>query len=165
MKKALPILLFLVALLPSCVPGGGYYRDGWRNGWFFNKDDRGKIVRTAQRYIGVKYKNGGTTPRGFDCSGYVMYVYEKNGILLPRSVQSQYELGKKVSLRQLKPGDLVFFKTLKRRRYSHVGIYVGDNRFLHAPRTGKRVSYAELDNPYWKKRFLGSATFMSKSRI
>jgi cell wall-associated NlpC family hydrolase len=165
MKKVLPVLFILLAFLVSCVPGGEYYRDSWRNGWFYNKNERGRIVRTAQRYLGVKYKSGGTSPRGFDCSGYVMYVYEKNGIQLPRSVKSQYKAGKKIGPRQIKPGDLVFFKTLKRKRYSHVGIYVGDNRFIHAPRTGKRVSYAELDNPYWKKRFIGSATFMRRGSM
>jgi cell wall-associated NlpC family hydrolase len=165
MKKALPVLLILLAFLVSCVPGGDYYRDSWQNGWFYNKNERGKIVRTAQRYIGAKYKLGGTTPRGFDCSGYVQFVYEKNGIQLPRSVEDQYEAGKKIGPRQRKPGDLVFFKTSKNKRYSHVGIYVGDNRFIHAPRTGKRVSYSELDNPYWKKRYIGSATFMRGSRL
>lgn len=113
MIKALPTTCILLTFLVSCVPGGGNYRDGWRNGWFYNKDDRAKIVRTAKRYLGVKYKNGGTSPRGFDCSGYVMYVYEKNGILLPRSVKSQYNAGKKIGPRQRKPGDLVFFKPRK----------------------------------------------------
>ena len=165
MKKAIPTAFILLTFLVSCVPGGGNYRDVWRNGWFFNKDDRARIVRTARQYLGVKYANGGVTPRGFDCSGYVMYVYEKNGILLPRSVKSQYKAGKKIGPRQIKPGDLVFFKTSKRKRYSHVGIYVGDNLFIHAPRTGKRISYAGLDNPYWKKRYIGSATFMRGGRI
>jgi len=165
MIKALPTTCILLTFLVSCVPGGGNYMDGWRNGWFYNKDDRAKIVRTAKRYLGVKYKNGGTSPRGFDCSGYVMYVYEKNGILLPRSVKSQYNAGNKIGPRQRKPGDLVFFKTSKRKRYSHVGIYVGDNRFIHAPRTGKRISFAELDNPYWRKRYIGAATFMGTGRM
>jgi cell wall-associated NlpC family hydrolase len=140
------LLMFLV----SCLPGG--YR-GYRG-------DRGRIVKTAQHYLGVNYRHGGTTPRGFDCSGYVMYVYQKNGILLPRSVESQYGAGRHIRYRRAEPGDLVFFKTSRGRRISHVGIYVGSGRFIHAPRTGKQVSYADMRMPYWKKRYRGAVTFM-----
>ncbi|TFH38849.1 MAG: NlpC/P60 family protein, partial [Chrysiogenales bacterium] len=112
------------------------------------------------RYIGVRYRHGGETPRGFDCSGYVMYVYRKNGILLPRSAARQYRAGRKISLRSAAPGDLLFFNTSGRRRLSHVGIYMGGSRFLHAPRTGKRISYANLKNPYWKRRYTGAVTFL-----
>lgn len=157
-------LLIALCVFSSCLPGGSFYRQTWTNGWFFNRNDGEKIVRTAKRYIGVPYRHGGETPRGFDCSGYVMYVYKENGIQLPRSVKQQYQAGRRVSKGALRPGDLIFFKT-SRKRLSHVGIYVGDGRFLHAPRSGKRVSYANMNKPYWKKRFAGAVTFMSGNRI
>jgi len=122
--------------------------------------DRGMIVRTAKRYIGVRYRSGGTTPSGFDCSGYVMYVYKKNRIAVPRTVREQYRHGNPVSLRMARPGDLVFFHTT-RRRYSHVGIYLGGYRFIHAPRTGRRVSCADIRNSYWKKRYIGAVSYIS----
>jgi cell wall-associated NlpC family hydrolase len=89
-----------------------------------------------------------------------MYVYQKNGILLPRSVERQYGAGRHIRYRRAEPGDLVFFRIAPGRSVSHVGIYLGDNRFLHAPRTGKRVSYADMSKPYWKKRYRGAVTFM-----
>lgn len=153
----MPIAVLLLLFMVSCVPGG--YRGGWWSG-IFGSDVRKQLVRTAKKYIGVRYKYGGESPRGFDCSGYVMYVYERNGILLPRSVKRQYQAGRKIRLAQARPGDLVFFRTSRRKRFSHVGIYLGGNRFLHAPRRGKRVSYANLRKPYWRKRYIGSVTFL-----
>jgi cell wall-associated NlpC family hydrolase len=152
MIRRMPIAAVLLLFMVSCVPGG--YRYGGQA--------REKVVRTAQKYIGVRYKHGGATPGGFDCSGYVMYVYERNGILLPRSVKRQYQAGKKIRLGQAKPGDLVFFRTSRKRRLSHVGIYLGDRRFIHSPRTGKKVSYADMSKPYWRKRYIGSVTFLGK---
>jgi len=156
MKNFFPVAILSFLFLSSCASDIG--------GWFHNSDDRTRIVRTARQFLGVPYKNGGTTPDGFDCSGFVMYVYEKNGVLLPRSVKSQYGVGKKIRRGEMKTGDLVFYNTL-RKRFSHVGIYVGENRFIHAPRTGKQVSYADMDKPYWKKRFAGAVTFMRGNRL
>ncbi len=163
MRHACRGTILLLLFLTSCVPGG-FYRDDWRYGWFSRMRDGERIVRTARRFIGVPYRHGGETPRGFDCSGYVMYVYRQNGILLPRSAARQYRAGKKISMRSLEPGDLVFFNT-SGRRYSHVGIYAGKGRFLHAPRTGKRISYARLNNPYWKRRYTGAVTFLRAYRM
>jgi cell wall-associated NlpC family hydrolase len=132
----------------------------YRSGWISRAPKEGRrIVRTARRYLGVRYKWGGASPRGFDCSGLVVYVYKKNGILLPRSVKGQYRRGKRIPSRRLRPGDLVFFKT-ERARLSHVGIYAGGMRFIHAPRTGKRVTYASLKNPYWRRRYRGAVTYL-----
>jgi cell wall-associated NlpC family hydrolase len=128
-------------------------------------DQRSRIVRTAERYKGVPYRFGGATPQGFDCSGYVMFVYKQNGILLPRSVGGQFNAGKRIGFRQAEPGDLVFFKTSRKHRLSHVGIYMGDRQFIHAPRTGKKVSYADMGKPYWKKRYIGTVTFMRRSMM
>lgn len=150
------VWIIIVLFLVSSVSGCGFYRYGRYN----YKGERGKIVRTAQKYLGVRYRYGGATPSGFDCSGYVMYVYKKNGILLPRSVGSQYKAGRRIRMGKTKPGDLVFFKTSRKKRLSHVGIYMGGRRFIHAPRSGKRVSYADMRNPYWKKRYVGTVTFI-----
>jgi cell wall-associated NlpC family hydrolase len=156
MKNFFPAAILSFLFLASCASDTG--------GWFSNSDDRTRIVRTARLYLGAPYKKGGATPNGFDCSGYVMYVYSKNGVLLPRSVKAQYGVGKKIRRAEMKTGDLVFYNTLW-KRFSHVGIYVGDNRFIHAPRTGKQVSYADMDKPYWKKRYVGAVTFMRGDRL
>jgi cell wall-associated NlpC family hydrolase len=116
------------------------------------------IVNTAKKYLGVSYKYGGNDPGGFDCSGFTMYVYKKNRIRIPRSTNEQFTSGKRVKIREANPGDLVFFD-INGRGISHVGIYTGNYRFIHAPRTGKNVSYANLKNPYWKKRFKGIVTY------
>jgi len=151
------LVIIMILLMAVILTGCGY---SW-HGQFYGYSERSRIVRTAQRYLGVQYRHGGASPRrGFDCSGYVMYVYEKNGILLPRSVQRQYHAGRRIRLRQAKPGDLIFFRTSRGKRLSHVGIYMGGKRFIHAPRSGKRVSYADMNKPYWKKRYIGAVTFI-----
>ena len=153
---SLSIIFFTV----SCSPPSSYRgRYGYKNIRKYKGANRKRIVRTAKRYIGVKYKYGGTTPSGFDCSGYVMYIYRKSGIDLPRAINKQFYSGRRVSLRRARPGDLVFFNT-SGKRISHVGLYVGNNRFIHAPRTGKRVSYSNIKNSYWKKRYIGSISYL-----
>lgn len=159
MIRHAPKIAVLLLFLVSCLPGGGFYRDGWRS-VRTDAETRRQVVKTAKKYIGVRYRHGGASPRGFDCSGYVMYVYERSGILLPRSVKRQYHAGKKIRLARAMPGDLVFFRTSRKSRLSHVGIYMGGTRFIHAPRSGKRVSYANMGKSYWKKRFIGSVTFL-----
>ncbi len=158
-----PASMLILAFLVSCTPPG-VYRDSWRHGWMFGSPNGTRIVETAKRYLGVKYKYGGETPRGFDCSGFVMYVYRKNGITVPRTTREQYYAGKRIVLRNARPGDLVFFNTAGSKRFSHVGIYVGSNRFIHAPRTGKTVSYADMNLKYWKKRYIGTVTFLNRYR-
>ena len=107
--------------------------------------------------LGDDYRYGGESPRtGFDCSGLVAHVFEQAwGIRLPHSVQAQSEAGTPVSLAQLRPGDLVFYDT-QHRPYSHVGIYIGGGRFVHAPKTGAQVRIEELRNRYWASRFDGA---------
>lgn len=111
------------------------------------------ISNIAKNYLGVPYKFGGSSPDGFDCSGYTGYVYKKSGYRLPRGAKDQYK--KMYPIRVPKPGDLVFFKT-SGSRISHVGIYVGDYQFVHAPSTGKKVSFADIRIKYWKKRYAGA---------
>jgi cell wall-associated NlpC family hydrolase len=105
--------------------------------------------------IGTPYRYGGTSPRGFDCSGLVYYAYSKAGIHAPRTTTAQYRQTERVAESRLQPGDLVFF-TLSKATVSHVGIYAGDGRFIHAPSSGKLVGYASLHNPYWRVRLSGA---------
>lgn len=152
-RTAVGIITFFLFLFVTCAPP--LNRRGWM---FYSSGKRRTILRTAHRYLGVPYRWGGATPRGFDCSGFVMYVYRRNGIRMGRSVESQFRRGRRISFRQLKPGDLVFFKT-SRKRFSHVGIYSGRLHFIHAPSSGKKVSYANMKNSYWRKRYIGAVTY------
>ena len=114
-----------------------------------------KGAAIAQSMAGSPYRYGGATPRGFDCSGLVYYAYRKAGLSVPRTTRDQYKRSERVALTDIHRGDLLFFK-LSSRGISHVGIYTGNGRFIHAPSSGKRVSYARLDDPYWKKRLLAA---------
>ncbi|MFP6559319.1 C40 family peptidase [Paraburkholderia sp. B3] len=117
----------------------------------------GDVVVGALNMIGVRYRWGGNTPdSGLDCSGFVRYVFQDTlGLSLPRRAEEMSRVGEKVSLSNLKPGDLVFFNTM-RRTFSHVGIYIGDNKFVHSPSTGSTIRVDDLDDGYWEKRFTGA---------
>lgn len=111
------------------------------------------IISTAKTYIGTPYQFGGTTPKAFDCSGYLQYVFAKNGINIPRTADEQYKLGLRTkSSRELTAGDLVFFTTYEPGA-SHCGIYLGGGEFIHASSSGVRID--ELSNSYWSPRYLG----------
>ena len=116
-----------------------------------------ELVMQAMGLLGVPYKRGGTSEeKGFDCSGFVRYMYEKSvGLVLPRRAEEQAKVTEEISRSELKPGDLVFFNTLK-RTFSHVGSYVGDGQFIHAPRPGKAVRVDDMREAYWQKRFNGA---------
>ena len=114
-----------------------------------------QIVKAARQQVGSPYRYGGTTPKGFDCSGLVQFAHRQVGISIPRTTQTQLQRAHRVPLSELQPGDVVFFQ-LSRRKVSHVGIYSGSWRFIHAPSRGKRVSYASLEEPYWKKRIIAA---------
>ena len=117
---------------------------------------RTEIVETARGFIGLPYRWGGdSTETGFDCSGLVMAVYYLNGITLPRTSRAQYHVGKPITKDFLNEGDLVFFDTSGRNRVSHVGIYVGDGRFIHAPGNGKTIRTDSLTNTYYAPRYKG----------
>ncbi|MBB5190554.1 cell wall-associated NlpC family hydrolase [Silvimonas terrae] len=116
-----------------------------------------QLLLQAMSLIGVKYKWGGKTPEsGLDCSGFVRYVFQNSlNITLPHNALAMSQSGKDIDRTELKPGDLVFFNTL-RRRFSHVGIYLGDNRFVHSPRTGRDIEVANMNESYWTTRFDGA---------
>jgi cell wall-associated NlpC family hydrolase len=117
----------------------------------------GDVVVGALNMIGVRYRWGGNTPdSGLDCSGFVRYVFQDTlGMTLPRRAEEMSRVGEKVTVSDLKPGDLVFFNTM-RRSFSHVGIYIGDNKFVHSPSTGSTIRVDDMDDGYWEKRFTGA---------
>lgn len=125
------------------------------------KDLRANLVETARTYLGVPYLWGGATAKGFDCSGLTMAVYRLNGLQLPRSSREQFDAGEKVPMGKLRPGDLVFFATTSSAGPSHVGLYIGDDFFIHAPSRGRRITKDRLGDAYFKERFLGARGFLS----
>jgi len=122
-------------------------------------DQRMMVIRVASRMIGTPYRYGGNNPRGFDCSGLVQYTHAHAGLSIPRTTGEQWRYADRPRRRHLLPGDLVFFD-LGSQKASHVGIYEGGGVFIHAPSSGKRVSRASLDNPYWQNRMVGARTFL-----
>jgi cell wall-associated NlpC family hydrolase len=116
-----------------------------------------KMLGQAMTLLGVPYKRGGSSAEsGFDCSGFVRHLYETSvGRLLPRRADEQAVATDKIDRSELNPGDLVFFNTM-RRTFSHVGIYLGDGKFIHAPSAGKAVRVDDLRAAYWNKRFTGA---------
>lgn len=114
------------------------------------------VLLTARKMIGVDYAYGGHSPdTGFDCSGLVYYAHKVNGIQVPRTAAAQFRFADPVPRDALRPGDLMFFRT-SGRKISHVGIYLGPGRFLHAPGTGKHVTVADHRSTYWRARFAGA---------
>lgn len=107
--------------------------------------------------LGVRYKFGGNSPEtGLDCSGLVQYVFQQvTGVTLPRTAREMSRIGDHVAVADLMPGDLVFFNT-RRFAFSHVGIYLGENQFIHSPRRGREVEVTTIDKRYWQKRFNGA---------
>ena len=144
MRKLTVTLLAFLALMLA-LPAGS----AWASS---------KLEDTIAPLIGIKYKYGGTTTSGFDCSGFTRYVFQKLGLELPRSSKEQYKVGVKVSKEELRPGDLVFFNT-SGKGVSHVGIYIGNGKFAHAS-TSKGVVYTSLSDKYYAQRYLGARRVM-----
>jgi hypothetical protein len=122
---------------------------------------RDEIVKTAQSFLGIPYRWGGVSPEnGFDCSGLTLAVYQLNGLDLPRSTETQWEEGTPVDEQALRKADLVFFATSRGKKISHVGIYVGDGKFVHAPGTGKEIRISSLSNVYFRRRYVGARSYL-----
>ena len=114
------------------------------------------LVLNAMGFLGVPYRRGGTDDNGFDCSGFVRSMYEQTlGKVLPRSAREQADATVKIDKKDLQPGDLVFFNTM-RQKFSHVGIYIGDNKFIHSPKPGQEVQIQDMRQAYWDRRFTGA---------
>jgi cell wall-associated NlpC family hydrolase len=115
------------------------------------------LINNAMQLIGVRYRWGGNSPQsGLDCSGFVRYVFNDTfGFLLPRKSAQMSKVGLEIGKEELRPGDLVFFNTM-RHAFSHVGIYVGDNKFIHAPSRGKSIRVDDMTKIYWEKRYNGA---------
>ncbi len=122
-----------------------------------------ELVFNALAFLGVKYRYGGKDPdTGWDCSGYVSHVFKNAiGVILPRNSVSMSGRGEPIERAELQPGDLVFFNTLK-RAFSHVGIYLGENRFIHAPSRGKAVQISDMTASYWARRFNGGRRIVAE---
>lgn len=135
--------------------------------WFLARQSVGEkatdMLTQAMGLLGVPYRRGGSSEEtGFDCSGFVRHLYEKSfGRLLPRRADEQAKATETIDRTELKPGDLVFFNTMK-RAFSHVGIYVGDGKFIHAPRAGKAIRVDDMRSAYWQKRFNGARRVSSE---
>ncbi len=131
------------------------------------KDEKGEayvreeIVRTARSFIGVPYLWGGdSADEGFDCSGFTMAVYQYNGLMLPHSSRDQSGMGNPVSRGGLEKGDLVFFSTNSTGKVSHVGVYIGGGRFVHAPGRGKKIGIDSLDGGYYSRHYAGGRSML-----
>lgn len=126
-----------------------------------SNQDKKAVITTAKKMLGVRYRYGGTSPaKGFDCSGLVQYSHKAGGIHLPRTTSQQYKASKPIAKKFLAPGDLVFFKTAVSRAISHVGIYLGNNLFIHAPSSGKKVKINSMKEKYWRKRFISAGRIL-----
>ncbi|NNU84852.1 NlpC/P60 family protein [Geobacillus sp. BMUD] len=117
--------------------------------------DKARLIIEAKKLVGTPYRYGGTTPKGFDCSGFVYYTHKKVGVILPRTSREMYKKGTYVQKSQLQPGDLVFFDTSKRTKgVSHVAIYIGNNQVIHAVSRGVKID--SLNSSYWKTKYVGA---------
>lgn len=128
---------------PALAAPGGGNADGYA------------LSGTALSLRGAPYRDGGITPDGFDCSGFVRYVYQQHGVAMPRQVRDQFKVGKRINRDQLEPGDLVFFSTVAPGA-SHVGIVIGGDQFVHAPSEKGVVRVESLSQQYWGSRFVGA---------
>ncbi|WP_165010180.1 C40 family peptidase [Neisseria yangbaofengii] len=120
-----------------------------------SSDGADELIKSAMGLLGVAYRYGGTSARtGFDCSGFMQHIFRHTmGLNLPRTSAEQAKMGEHVNRSDLQPGDMVFFRTMGRGRISHVGLYIGNNRFIHAPRTGKSIEIISLSNKYWGAKY------------
>ncbi len=161
MRKVLSTILLAVTCASTSVPATAteQVRKGDEQPSFFERYTNAAqdVILQGLKLVGVRYRFGGNDEdSGLDCSGFVRLVFKNSlGAQLPRTAAEMSQLGQRIDTAQLKPGDLVFFNTM-RRTFSHVGIYLGDNHFLHAPRTGAEVRVESMEDSYWIKRYNGA---------
>jgi cell wall-associated NlpC family hydrolase len=155
------LLAGLLLLLAACAP----FQRGQPGGPIAQPaaDPGRAVLQAAESRIGAPYRYGGAGPDGFDCSGLVAYAHRQVGITVPRTAAEQYSQATPVDRRALQPGDLVFFR-LSGREVGHVGIYVGDSRFVHAPQSGGHVRVASLQDEWYRQRFVGAGRFYAAPR-
>lgn len=151
-KPLLAAALFVAVAAVSCASVPARHVSGYS----FSAGD--KAADTALTMLGRPYKYRGESPSGFDCSGLVRYSYLTAGLDVPHGTSALRESSHPVSTRDMRKGDILFFTQLG-KKYSHVGIYEGGGRFIHAPSSGKTVRMDSIDDPYWKKHFLGARRF------
>ena len=165
--KKVSIYLGLIAgalLLSGCTPLSSTSSQQYGNGYNYSgsyslSPQRRQMMKVAHQSIGTRYNWGSETPRkGFDCSGLMQYTYKRSGIRIPRTAAQQRDASRRISRYQLRPGDMIFFKT--NRRSNHVGIYTGNGEFIHASSGRKRVVKDKLNTPYWNKHFVKYGTFL-----
>jgi murein DD-endopeptidase len=140
----------LIALLLPLVLVGCASASKQESASFPEKSIPDRAAAGAAKMVGKPYKPGGAAPSGFDCSGLVLFSYQQAGASLPHNTSQQRKVTQRVKLAELKRGDLLFFDQ-EGKKHSHVGIYLGERRFVHAPSSGKYVRNDSLDSPYWKK--------------
>lgn len=129
----------------------------------FNRqlNQRKIIAQYAVNSLGVPYQWGGQSPEtGFDCSGLIIYTHQMADIIIPRTANAQFENGRIITIENLQIADLVFFKDLKGNKDYHVGIYMGDGRFIHAPGRGRNITYEFLNTPYFLNHYIGARTYL-----
>jgi len=122
-----------------------------------------ELARRALAYLGAPYRFGGSSPAGFDCSGLVFHVHGRAGVVVPRTAPAQRRAALPVRMDALEPGDLVFFR-IGSANVDHVGVYVGDGRFVHAPRSARPVSLERLDDPYYRRKAAGAGRFWTPAQ-
>lgn len=153
MRHVLTVLLFFAVTSFGCAsPQPLRHMEG------YSSSIGDKAADAALSLLGKPYKFTGDNPDGFDCSGLVRYSYLTAGLDVPHSTVALRQRSHPISSRQIRNGDLVFFTQLG-KKYSHVGLYVGDKKFVHAPSSGKSVRLDSLEDPYWEKHFLGARRF------
>ncbi|HWN05735.1 MAG TPA: C40 family peptidase [Steroidobacteraceae bacterium] len=145
----------MAAVLLAAGCAGTPAKDSWENvgAGSPSGDVRGPVVQLALSMVGVQYRYGGADPaEGFDCSGLVYYAYASNGHVVPRTSRAQFDAALKIPLAEATEGDLLFFQD--QESLSHVGIYLGDGRFVHAPSSGDSVRVARIDSPYYQRHLI-----------
>jgi cell wall-associated NlpC family hydrolase len=145
------IAILSLISVAGCASAGARRSSDETAGWKPPSSPQSRIVATALEHIGAPYARGGSSPAGFDCSGFVMFVFGRHGIALPHNAEAQYRLGVPVARDKLQPGDIVFFD-----RLGHSGIYIGDARFVHATKPGDVVKVSHLDESWYRRRWVGA---------